>query len=54
VANKYQQVEIWWCSKCNKEWKCPSVPHRPECPECGTGGWWKRFLTQAEIQALNS
>lgn len=49
MSNKYSQVDIWWCAKCHINWMAPSVPHRPECPRCGDGGWWRRFATAKEI-----
>jgi hypothetical protein len=39
------QYDVWWCAKCDAEWKVPSRPHNPKCPTCGTGGWWRRFVT---------
>lgn len=41
------QYDIWWCAKCNQEWKVKSRPHNPKCPVCGEGGWWRRFVTGA-------
>ena len=43
AVNKYQQIDVWWCAKCQLEWMCPSVPHDNRCPKCGEGGWWRRF-----------
>jgi ribosomal protein L37AE/L43A len=49
MSTKYQAIEIWWCSKCDREWKAPAVPHNPKCPACGTGGWWRRFATSEDL-----
>jgi hypothetical protein len=38
------RVDVWWCAECDEEWTVPSIPHQPECPRCGTRGWWRRFL----------
>lgn len=34
----------WWCSRCNRTWVAPSLPHAPKCPACGTGGWWRKVV----------
>lgn len=34
--------DIWWCSKCEKEWTVRALPHNPNCPMCGAGGWYRR------------
>lgn len=47
--SKYHLIDVWRCMKCNIEWMAPSVPHHPECPRCGVGGWWQRFAKQAEL-----
>jgi hypothetical protein len=49
MTTKYQVIDVWWCSKCDKEWKRPSVPHDGHCPACGTLSWWRRFASQAEL-----
>ncbi len=54
MHNKYQMIEEWECMKCDLTWQVPSVPHRPECPICGKGGWWRRFLTPDEIAKMNA
>lgn len=51
-ANKYQQIDVWWCSRCHREWYAPSVPHNPNCPKCSLGGWWRRFATTSELNQL--
>ncbi len=38
------RTDVWWCAGCNREWKVPSIPHNPNCPICGKGGWWRRFV----------
>jgi len=37
------RTDVWWCAKCDREWAVPSLPHNPNCPTCGTSGWWRRF-----------
>lgn len=48
--NKYQQIDVWWCPKCQVEWRHPSVPHENRCPKCGEGGWWRRFAAPEETR----
>ena len=38
------RTDVWWCGRCDREWTVASIPHNPNCPTCGTGGWWRRFV----------
>lgn len=38
------RTDVWWCAACDREWTVPSLPHNPNCPRCGTGGWFRRFV----------
>ncbi len=42
--------DVYWCQTCDREWTVPSLPHNPNCPRCGTGGWWRRFTTGAPYE----
>ena len=54
MVTKYTQVDVWWCEQCKKEWKTPSVPHRPMCPSCGNTGFWRRFFfAKNEVERPN-